>query len=256
MSVHSASETGMGHNDAVSHGGRWHTDVGHLMAADVGQFLSAVPLDIVAVGSGSVMGAVIGVHRRFALMGVIGLAVISGVGGGLVRDVLLQQGTPAALADYRYGIAVLVGGLTGAFFADAARRVWTLLLLVDSIALGLFAALAAERSLDIGLPANSAIAVGTAAGVGGWVIRDLVTDVIPPDLFKPGDLHGAAALVGCSIYVLLVVGANWTSLPAAAVCVVVTFLLRFVALRAHLREPVPRDFSPHWFRGPRATTAS
>lgn len=186
--------------------------------AGVDEFLSAVPLDILAVGSGSVMGAVIGVHRRFALMGVIGLAIISGVGGGLVRDTLLQQGTPAAL------------------------------LLVDSIALGLFAAIAAGQSLDLGLPAGSAVAVGTTAAVGGWVIRDLVTDVIPPDLFKPGDLHGAAALVGCTLYVLLVEVADWSSLAAASACVAVTFGLRWVALRVHLREPLPRDFSPHWFR--------
>lgn len=224
------------------------------MAVDVDQFLSAVPLDVLAVASGSVMGALIGVHRRFALMGVIGLAIISGVGGGLVRDTLLQQGPPAALADWRYGVAVLIGGLAGAFFADIARRVWTLLLLIDSIALGLFSALAAERSLEVGLPAASAIAVGTSAGVGGWVIRDLVTGVIPPDLFKPGDLHGAAALIGCSLYVLLVVTAQWTSLAAASLCVLATFLLRLVALRVHLREPVPRDFSPHWFRGPHDTS--
>lgn len=216
--------------------------------AGVDEFLSAVPLDILAVGSGSVMGAVIGVHRRFALMGVIGLAIISGVGGGLVRDTLLQQGTPAALQDWRYGIAVLLGGLAGAFFADAAHRLWTVLLLVDSIALGLFAAIAAGQSLDLGLPAGSAVAVGTTAAVGGWVIRDLVTDVIPPDLFKPGDLHGAAALVGCTLYVLLVEVADWSSLAAASACVAVTFGLRWVALRVHLREPLPRDFSPHWFR--------
>jgi uncharacterized membrane protein YeiH len=225
------------------------------MAADVDQFLSAVPLDVLAVGSGSVMGAVIGVHRRFALMGVIGLAIISGVGGGLVRDTLLQQGIPAALVDWRYGVAVLIGGTLGAFFADAAQRVWTLLLLVDSIALGLFAALGAEASLGVDLPAASAVAVGTTAAVGGWTIRDLVTGVIPPDLFKPGDLHGAAALTGCAIYVALVTAAGWPSLPAAGVCVTVTFLLRLVALRVHLHEPVPRDFSPTWLRAGRAPTS-
>jgi uncharacterized membrane protein YeiH len=214
----------------------------------ISDFLADVPLDVLAAGFGSVMGAVIGVHHRFALMGVIGLAIISGVGGGLVRDTLLQQGTPLALQDWSYGAAVLAGGLVGAFFAQAAQRVWQVLLLADSIALGLFAAIGAEASLIVGLPAGSAIAVGTTAAVGGWVIRDVVTGVIPPDLFKPGDLHGAAALVGCSLYVLLVAAAGVPSLGAAAACVLVTFVLRWSALLVHLREPGTHDYSPHWIR--------
>lgn len=212
----------------------------------ISDFLAAIPLDILAAGFGSVMGAVIGVHHRFALMGVIGLAIISGVGGGLVRDTLLQQGTPVALQDWSYGAAVLAGGLMGAFFAQAAQRFWELLLLSDSVALGLFAALGAEASLALGLPAGSAIAVGTTAAVGGWAIRDVLTGVIPPDLFKPGDLHGAAALAGCSLYVLLVSAAGLPSLGAAAACVLATFVLRWTALRVHLREPRPHDYSPHW----------
>jgi uncharacterized membrane protein YeiH len=224
------------------------------VTTEVEQFLSDVPLDVIAVASGSVMGAVIAVHRRFALIGVVGLAIISGVGGGLVRDTLLQEGTPSALRDWRYGVAVLLGGLTGAFFARAAKRVWPLLLLIDSVALGLFAAIGAGRSLDAGLPAGTAIAVGTAAAVGGWVIRDVVTGVIPPDLFKPGDLHGAAALVGCSLFVALVTTAGFNSLPAAAACVAATFTLRWTALRIHLHEPVPHDYSPHWFRAPHAAS--
>jgi uncharacterized membrane protein YeiH len=223
-------------------------------AAMIDDFLSAVPLDILAAGFGSVMGAVIGVHHRFALMGVIGLAIISGVGGGLVRDTLLQQGTPVALQDWGYGAAVLAGGLVGSFFAQAAQRVWQLLLLADSVALGLFAAIGAEASLTVGLPAGSAIAVGTTAAVGGWAIRDVVTGVIPPDLFKPGDLHGAAALVGCSLYVLLVVAAGLPSLAAAGGCVVVTFVLRWSALTVHLREPRPHDYSPHWIRAGQGAT--
>jgi uncharacterized membrane protein YeiH len=219
--------------------------------ATIPDFLAAVPLDVLAAGFGAVMGAVIGVHHRFALMGVIGLAIISGVGGGLMRDTLLQQGTPVALQDWNYGAAVLAGGLVGAFFARTALRVWQLLLLADSVALGLFAVLGAEASLTVGLPAGSAIAVGTTAAVGGWVIRDVVTGVIPPDLFKPGDLHGAAALGGCSLYVLLVAASGVPSLGAAGACVVVTFLLRWSALRVHLREPGTRDFSPHWIRARR-----
>lgn len=216
----------------------------------IGDFLAAIPLDILAVGLGSVMGAVIGVHHRFALIGVIALAIISGVGGSLVRDTLLQQRIPVALQDRRYGAAVLAGGLVGAFFAAAALRVWQLLLLADSVALGLFAVIGAEASLTLGLPAGSAIAVGTTAAVGGWVIRDVVTGAIPPDLFKPGDLHGAAALIGCSVYVLLVGAADVSSLGAAAVCVLVTFVLRWSALRIHLREPRTHDYSPHWVRTP------
>ncbi len=221
----------------------------------ISEFLDAIPLDVLAAGFGSIMGAVIGVHHRFALMGVIGLAIISGVGGGLVRDTLLQQGTPVALQDWSYGAAVLAGGVIGGFFAQAAQRVWQVLLLADSIALGLFAAIGAEASLELGLPAGSAIAVGTAAAVAGWAIRDIVTGVIPPDLFKPGDLHGAAALVGCGLYVVLVTWVGAPSVQAAALAVMATFALRWSALRVHLREPRTHDYSPHWLRGPRRQTA-
>lgn len=214
----------------------------------ISDLLDAIPLDVLAACFGSVMGAVIGVHQRFALMGVVGLAIISGVGGGLVRDTLLQQGPPAAIQEWSYGVAVLIGGLAGAFFARAAQRVWQVLLLADSVALGLFAAIGAEASLILGLPAVSAIAVGTTAAVGGWAIRDIVTGVIPPDLFKPGDLHGAAALVGCCVYVLLVVAKGVPSLAAAGACVLVTFSLRWTALKVHMREPRAHDFSPHWIR--------
>ena len=218
------------------------------MNQSLDQLLAAVPLDVVAVGAGSVMGAVIAVRRDFDVMGVIGLAVISGVGGGVLRDTLLQQGPPAALRDWRYGLAVLIGGVVGAFFAAAARRAWTVLLVIDSIALGLFAAVGASLSLDAGLPTASAIAIGTTAAVGGWVIRDIVTGVIPPDLFKPGDLHGAAALLGCLLFVVLVSGVGAAASAAALACIALTFALRWTALHIHLRTPRPHDYSPHWLK--------
>lgn len=205
----------------------------------------SLSLDVFAVAAGAVMGAGIAVHRRFDIMGIIGLAVISGVGGSLLRDLLLQDGIPRALQDWRYGVAVLVGGLLGSFFAGAAQRALPVLLLIDSVALGLFAAIGARASLDLGLPEISAVAVGTVAATGGWVIRDLVTGVIPPDLFKPGDLHGAAALIGCTVYVgLVTVGV--TNVVAGTICVLVTFVVRWSALRYHLRTPTAHDYSPTW----------
>ena len=90
----------------------------------------SLSLDVIAVAAGAVMGAGIAVRRDFDVMGIIGLAVISGVGGSLLRDLLLQDGTPRALEDWRYGVAVLVGGLVGSFFAGAAQRALPLLLLI------------------------------------------------------------------------------------------------------------------------------
>lgn len=207
----------------------------------------SLSLDVIAVAAGAVMGAGIAVRRDFDVMGIIGLAVISGVGGSLLRDLLLQDGTPRALEDWRYGVAVLVGGLVGSFFAGAAQRALPLLLLIDSVALGLFAAIGAQASLTLGLPEISAVAVGTVAATGGWVIRDLVIGVVPPDLFKPGDLHGAAALIGCMVYVGLDTAGVATA-AAGTVCVLVTFVVRWGALTYHLRTPTAHDYSPTWSR--------
>ncbi|GAA4109933.1 hypothetical protein GCM10022415_03350 [Knoellia locipacati] len=167
----------------------------------------AIPLwlDVVAVGFGGLAGALAARRQGFDIVGVLFLAVIGGLGGALLRDLLLQVPvraltSPGLLPSAFIG-GVLVAPLLKIVGPLRFRRDVAFTLL-DAMSLAMYSILGTDRAITVGLPPISCVFVGTVAGVGGALIRDVLINTTP-EHFKPGSFYVLAAIPGCVAYFVL-----------------------------------------------------
>ncbi|GAA2187941.1 MULTISPECIES: trimeric intracellular cation channel family protein [Leucobacter] len=202
-----------------------------------------IPLyaDLAAVGVGSLQGALFAAgFKRLDLLGVAIIGIFSGVGGGFLRDVFLGT-TPAAFADNWYLIVATGAALIGMLLQRLLEKADPVITVLDAISIGMFGAIGATKALALGMPVVPALFIGTVSAVGGGVLRDLMLN-IPIALMHVGSLYAVASLVGVSVLVgLLALGV--AVIPASIVCVVVTALVRLLAVRFGWSLPEQRALS-------------
>jgi uncharacterized membrane protein YeiH len=159
-------------------------------------------LDLTGVFANAVLGGTIARAERFDPVGFATLAILSGLGGGMIRDTLLQHGTPIALTDYAYILTALAGALI-AFSVRIEGRLWDRLFpLVDAVALGCWAAAGAQKTLAVGLGWLPAILLGTITAVGGGFVRDVILRRVP-GIFGGNTLYATCALAASGVMVAL-----------------------------------------------------
>ena len=194
------------------------------------QFQLAISFELTAVFLFAVTGALLAIENRYDFVGVFVLALLSAVGGGLVRDVFfLPQGPPLVLRDERYlyvvALAVVVCLIVGAHL----KRFRQVFLLADALGLGINAVVGTQRALDFGLHFVPAGFVGLANAIGGSVLRDLLTGK-ETLLFRPGEFYILAAAVGTTVFLALLLLMSVSAQESAGWSIGTTFLLRLAAV--------------------------
>lgn len=198
------------------------------------QFVSvgAVLADLVGVFTGAWLGGATAVRKKMDIVGVMALGLASGVGGGVIRDVLLSAGPPLALVRPLYLLLAVCGALAGRVFGIGGKRREQVLSLLDALTLGFFAVAGTQRTLDAGLSVGTAILLGTLTAVGGGVIRDLLAQVMPR-IFRPGPYYALAALLASAIYIgLAALLPRQLALLAGAAA---GFVLRLLAVQLRMK---------------------
>lgn len=182
-------------------------------------------LDLIGVVLNGAIGATIARHRGFDAVGFAVLAIVSSLGGGLLRDTILQVGVPAAFADPTYLWAALGGGLI-AYVLHLTGRAWDIVYPnADAIVLGVWSVTGSMKALQHDLPWPSAILLGVLTAVGGGMIRDIITGEVPA-IFGGNTLYATAALLGASLNTLfwsldqVAVGMIVAATSAAVLCMV------------------------------------
>ncbi len=196
-------------------------------------------LDLVATLLFAITGALTGIRKGYDAVGVAVIALVSGLGGGLLRDGLfLQQGPPAALLTWKYLAAVLVGVVIAWLVYRSAERgplksalsfYERVFLLVDALALGMYAVVGAQRAQALGLGTLAVLLVGGTNAVGGSVLRDVLTRE-EPLLFRPGQYYTLIALAGCGVYLGLL-AVDVSRQTSAILAIAVAFTLRAVSVQ-------------------------
>ena len=186
--------------------------------------------DLLAIGIGSLQGALFAAQfrdRKLDLLGVAIIGIATGFGGGIIRDLLLSE-VPAALEGNWYLPVAVGSALIGMLLERLFQRLRQLITVLDALTIGLFGAIGTTKALALGLPEIPAIFVGVISAVGGSILRDLLLNV-PIALMSVGSLYAVAALVGTTSLVLLVAFGADIRL-AAVVCVALTFVVRVLAV--------------------------
>ncbi|HEY9294463.1 MAG TPA: TRIC cation channel family protein [Microlunatus sp.] len=157
-------------------------------------------LDLTGVFTNAMLGGVIARREKLDPVGFATLAVLSGLGGGMIRDTLLQKGTPLALTDNAYLLTALAAAVL-TYVIRVEGKVWDRLWpIIDALALGCWAAAGAQRTLNFDLGWLPAILLGTITAVGGGAVRDIVLRQVPAvlggtTLYATAAAAGSAALV-------------------------------------------------------------
>jgi uncharacterized membrane protein YeiH len=197
-------------------------------------------LDLAGTFAFALNGALTAVRTaHLDIVGVITLGIITAVGGGIIRDVLLGALPPATFVDWRYLAVAAGGGLIAFLFSRWLNRFASPIDVLDAAGLSLFAVTGAGKALELGVGPAQAILLGALTGVGGGTVRDVLIRQVPSVLSS--GLYAIPALVGAALVVAAasggvhhVLGAP-VALGAAGVC----FLIRMVGLHFGFHAPKP-----------------
>lgn len=209
-----------------------------------------ITFEVAATLAGALTGAMLGVTRRFDITGVFMLALVNGLGGGIIRDLLLQDQGIFALDHPRALISVLVAATFAFFFLSFAERLRPAVKVLDAFSLALFCLVGADKALVGGLSILPAILLGVTTSIGGGVLRDVLTGEIP-QVMRRGSYYATAAVVGSSVYVFGTVWLNLAKPVALVLAGLITFGLRVGSLWRGWETPVPRDLTPVVVEAPR-----
>src|SRR4051812_48467102 len=173
---------------------------------------------------------------RLDIVGVVALGMITAIGGGIIRDVMLGSLPPATFSDWRYLAVAAGGGLIAFVFGRRLDRINGPINVLDAAGLSLFAVTGATKSLQFGLGPAQAVILGAITGVGGGTVRDVLIRQIPSVLSS--GLYAIPALIGATAIVVaskLRAYGPPTALAAAALC----FLVRMVGVHFAPDAPKP-----------------
>lgn len=204
-------------------------------------FRTPLPADLIAVGVGSLQGAMFAAgFKRIDLLGVAIIGIASGIGGGILRDILL--GVPlAAFSENLYLVVATGAAFIGMLLPRLLQKVDPVITVLDALSIGMFGAIGTTKALSMGLPVVPSLFIGTVSAVGGGVLRDVMLN-IPIALMHVGSLYAVASLIGVSVLITLL--AFGVPVVAAGVaCVLVTAVLRLLAVRFGWSLPEQRALS-------------
>ncbi len=194
-------------------------------------------LDLVGTFAFGLNGALTAVRAaQLDIVGVVTLGVITAMGGGIIRDVLIGDVPPATLRDWRYLALAILGGLAAFALSQWLHRLELPINVLDAIGLSVFAVIGASKAVAYGLGVGPAIILGAVTGVGGGTIRDTLVRQIPSVLRS--ELYAIPALIAASLTVAAV-HLDVYGLPAALAAAAVCFTIRMLGVGFGLNAPRP-----------------
>ena len=196
-------------------------------------------LDLVGVFAFAISGGLLAVRKGFELVGVISLALVTGLGGGVIRDLLLGATPPTAFSDVMYLVVPLCAAavvFVGHWLIN--QRVNRAVLIFDAAGLGLFCVTGAVKAVSFGTSAVGAVLIGVISAAGGGIIRDVLANEHPSIFHRDSTLYAIPAALGATAVVVSLRNEFYSGGVAIAVAVAV-FVIRLAALHFNWRAPLP-----------------
>jgi uncharacterized membrane protein YeiH len=192
--------------------------------------------DMIGVTSCAISGVLVATRLRMDPVGIIVLAVVTGLGGGTARDMMMGATPVFWIVDNNYAYVSTVAAMfTVCWLKHMHRAPPYLLLILDAFGLAVFTIVGTQKALALGFSGPVAIAMGCITGVAGGMIRDLLTGQIPFVLQK--EIYATASVLGGVLFV----SCSYLEFPpilAMSIAISGTLLLRLSAIYWHLYLPV------------------
>ncbi len=193
-------------------------------------------LELIGVAAFAASGAMAAIDKKADIFGVLFLAVITALGGGIIRDILLGYLPPRMFTSYVYIVLALV--CAGLVFLDAYIRrekyqhhkdkLDNIVNVFDAVGLAVFTVTGMELAIEQYGMGNLVLAVlmGVTTGVGGGMLRDVLTNCMPAVLRKR--IYAVASMTGAVLYYVLL-SLNVNRAAGAAIAMLLIFSLRILA---------------------------
>jgi uncharacterized membrane protein YeiH len=199
--------------------------------------LLLLALDLTGTFAFALNGALTALRAtRLDIVGIVTLGMITALGGGIIRDVLLGSLPPATFSDWHYLAVAAGGGLIAFLFGRHLERLNSAINLLDAAGLSLFAVTGASKALGLGLGPAQAVILGAITGVGGGTVRDVLIRQVP-SVLRSG-LYAIPALIGATVTVVAILLHAYgllAAIGAAALC----FGIRMIGVHFDLNAPTP-----------------
>ena len=196
-------------------------------------------LNYVGIAVFASSGAVVGVRKGFDLFGIATMGLLTALGGGVLRDVLLDIMPPQSIQHWPNITVALVAIAIATPLAHLVIQMNTAVLILDAIGMGFFATSGAAIAVDAGASWFAAGLIGMLTAIAGGILRDVLAREIPL-VMGPDDLYAIPALLGAATYVAIdYFGPQWVGVAVGSA---LATLLRLAALTFHWRLPTgPRE---------------
>ncbi|WP_299295752.1 trimeric intracellular cation channel family protein [uncultured Mobiluncus sp.] len=173
-------------------------------------------LDITGVFLNGILGGRLARQKRFDLVGFGVLAVVSALGGGIIRDIMLNNAPPVALTDKFYLTMALAGALVAGLWKLDGKWSRRTLILFDALVLGIWAGTGTQKALSLGFDVIPSILMGVVTAIGGGMVRDIAAGNVPM-VFGGSSLYAIPAiLAACADASFYKLGYPLTGMVAAA----------------------------------------
>jgi uncharacterized membrane protein YeiH len=202
-------------------------------------------LDLIGTFAFAVTGCFKAIKHELDLLGFVILGLITGIGGGIVRDIILGV-PPVALTTNLYLTVCLLAAVVSYFSYRHIAARWNVILLVDAIGLGTFTVIGCAKAAAHGYGFFGIVLLGTMTAIGGGTIRDILVSEVP-EVLRTG-FYASASIVGALVYFFIhqlqVFQANPTLLMLVTVLLIV--IVRLIALKRgfHLKRLHRMEKSP------------
>jgi uncharacterized membrane protein YeiH len=173
---------------------------------------------------------------RLDVVGVVTLGMMTALGGGVIRDLVIGDIPPATFRDWRYFALAVTGGLVAFALSRLLNRLETSITVFDAMGLSVFAVIGTAKAAAFGLGIGPTLLLGVVTAVGGGTIRDVLIGQIPTVLRS--ELYAIPALVAAAVTVA-VIHMNVYGLPAALAAAAVCFVIRMLGVHFGLNAPGP-----------------
>ena len=197
-------------------------------------------LNLVGTFAFGLTGGILAVRKRMDLFGVLVLSVATGLGGGIMRDIILRHVPPTTLVDWRYLAAAGVAGLL-VFFDFRQIVKWNRFVTAfDAAGLAIFTVTGTTIALTAQLNPVPAVLLGMLTGIGGGALRDILAAEVP--LVLRSEVYAVASLLG-AIIITLANQAGVLGTPAEILAALATFVLRMVSVWRGWKIPIAHSSS-------------
>jgi uncharacterized membrane protein YeiH len=205
---------------------------------------SFIVIEFLAIASGCLSGVLHALRRNFDIVGVMIIGIASGVGGGILRDILISDGPPLVIKYESYLITILSATFVGMFFGTLINRIQKVIWHVDAFSLGFFTIAGMQRGFLSDLSVLPALFLGIITATGGGLLRDVLSRETPIILL-PGHPHTLASLLGGVVYMVFIKIFGYDIIVSEVIGVISTYILKLLALKYDLIVPTPPDVMHH-----------